>query len=586
MQKVLRPLRAGVFCVSAGSCLVLALSGCGGGGSGGDSPVNGPVAQTHSLTGSVQGLNSDGLVLLVGNTQITVSNGANVVSLASMLNTGTAYSVTVQAQPVGATCSVSNGSGTISTSNVTNVAINCTANAFTIGGTITGLSAGGLVLLNNAGDATPIAANAAQFVMTSPIPYGSSYSITVQTPPAGENCLIGHGAGTKVASNVASVVIYCSPPWHSFTETVLYSFTGGNDGALPTARLIEGSDGSLYGTTSAGGANGTGGTVFKITTAGVLTVLHSFINGISADGAVPSGLIQGTDGNFYGVASFGGTTGNGSVFKITPTGTETILHSFVNGLGDGANPYGNLVEATDGNFYGTAAIAGAFSDGVVFKVTPSGQESVLHSFNHNAGDGYLPGTGVIQASDGNLYGIAAGNGSDVNKSFGAVFKITLSGQESLVYAFQGSTASDGQLPESGLVQGVDGNLYGNTSEGGAGGNGTVFKLTTAGVETVLTNFNAGGSVAVNGYSPLGSLIQASDGNLYGVTNLGAAHNDGAVFQVTPQGMTTLVYAFGDSAGDGMNPMAGLVQASDGNFYGTTRGGGAHGYGAIIKITPQ
>jgi len=259
MQKVLRPLRAGVFCVSAGSCLVLALSGCGGGGSGGDSPVNGPVAQTHSLTGSVQGLNSDGLVLLVGNTQITVSNGANVVSLASMLNTGTAYSVTVQAQPVGATCSVSNGSGTISTSNVTNVAINCTANAFTIGGTITGLSAGGLVLLNNAGDATPIAANAAQFVMTSPIPYGSSYSITVQTPPAGENCLIGHGAGTKVASNVASVVIYCSPPWHSFTETVLYSFTGGNDGALPTARLIEGSDGSLYGTTSAGGANGTGG---------------------------------------------------------------------------------------------------------------------------------------------------------------------------------------------------------------------------------------------------------------------------------------------------------------------------------------
>jgi len=141
----------------------------------------------------------------------------------------------------------------------------------------------------------------------------------------------------------------------------------------------------------------------------------------------------------------------------------------------------------------------------------------------------------------------------------------------------------GMNPDRGpLVQATDGRFYGTTTSGGVFGGGTAFRMEAAGAVTTLHDFDCGASRPC---MPSG-LIQASDGNLYGVTNLGAAHNDGAVFQVTPQGMTTLVYAFGDSAGDGMNPMAGLVQASDGNFYGTTRGGGAHGYGAIIKITPQ
>jgi uncharacterized repeat protein (TIGR03803 family) len=211
---------------------------------------------------------------------------------------------------------------------------------------------------------------------------------------------------------------------------------------------------------------------------------------------------------------------------------------------------------------------------------------VLYSFNASANDGFRPSSGVIQASDGNLYGTTPGNGSNVNKDYGAVFKVTLSGQETLVYTFQGQSASDGQLPEAGLIQGVDGNLYGTTSEGGVGISGTVFKLTPAGVETVLSNFNAGGSTSVNGYSTIASLIQASDGNLYGINNLGGAHNDGTVFQVTPQGVTTLVYAFGDNSGDGAGPEANLIQASDGNFYGTTHSGGAYGYGTIFKITPQ
>jgi uncharacterized repeat protein (TIGR03803 family) len=583
MQKTSRPWLAGCRYAIA-SLSALGLSACGG-GSGNNSASTGGGAQNYSLSASIQGLNSGGLVLLVNTAQVAISSGATSVSLASMLNSGTAYTVTVQTQPTGATCSVTNGSGAISTSNIANVVVNCAAATFTIGGAISGLSASGLVLLNNNGGATSIAANATQFVMEGPITYDGSYAIAVKTPPGGETCQISQGSGTNVTTNIDSVVISCAP-WHNFTETVLYSFMGRDDGADPTTGLTEGSDGYLYGTTGAAGANGSGGTVFKITTAGVLTVLHSFINDTFTDGSVPSSVIQGADGNFYGVTSYGGATGNGAVFKVTPTGTETILHSFVNGNGDGANPSGNLIQATNGSFYGTASNAGAYGNGAIFEITPSGQESVLYSFNASANDGFRPSSGVIQASDGNLYGTTPGNGSNVNKDYGAVFKVTLSGQETLVYTFQGQSASDGQLPEAGLIQGVDGNLYGTTSEGGVGISGTVFKLTPAGVETVLSNFNAGGSTSVNGYSTIASLIQASDGNLYGINNLGGAHNDGTVFQVTPQGVTTLVYAFGDNSGDGAGPEANLIQASDGNFYGTTHSGGAYGYGTIFKITPQ
>jgi uncharacterized repeat protein (TIGR03803 family) len=378
MKKKLHPWLEG-YRYGVGSLFALGLIGCGGSGGGGGSGNN-ATSSTYSIIASVQGLNSGGLVLVVNTAQVAVSSGASSVALASMLNSGTAYSVTVQTQPTGETCSVTNGSGTVSTSNVTNVGVNCAAGTFTIGGAISGLSAGGLVLLNNEGDATPIAANATQFVMKNPIAYGGSYSITVKTPPGGETCQISRGSGTDITTNIDSVVISCAP-WHNFIETVLYSFTGGDDGADPTTGLTEGSDGYLYGTTSAAGANGSGGTVFKITTAGVLTVLHSFMNGTFTDGSVPSGVIQGADGSFYGVTAYGGATGNGTIFKITPTGTETVLYSFVNGLGDGFNPSGNLIQATNGSFYGTAPSGGAYGDGVIFEIAPSGQESVLYSFN-------------------------------------------------------------------------------------------------------------------------------------------------------------------------------------------------------------
>ncbi|MBS0380725.1 MAG: hypothetical protein JSS29_19770 [Proteobacteria bacterium] len=564
-----------------GLLLAMSLISCGGGGSG-----NNTGGTTYSVTASIKGLTSSGLALLVNGAQVPVSSGATSAALASNLSTGATYAVTVQTQPTGATCSVSNGSGTIGSSNVTNVDVSCTANTITVGGTITGLSASGLVLLNNGGDATTIAANAMQFVMATPIAYAGNYSITVKSPPAGETCKVSQGSGTDATANIKSVAISCAP-WQGFVETVLYSFKGADDGADPTTSLIEGRDGNLYGTTGAGGANGSGGTVFRITTAGVLTVLHSFKNATFTDGSVPSGVVQASDGNFYGVTTYGGATGNGTVFQVTPAGAETVLYSFVNGLGDGFNPSGTLIQATDGNLYGTAPYGGAYSNGAIFKVSLSGQESILYSFNASANDGFSPGSGVIQASDGNLYGTTPGNGTNVNVSFGAVFKVTLSGQETLVYTFKGLTASDGQLPDAGVIQGSDGNFYGTTTEGGSGVSGTVFKLTPGGVETVLSNFNDGGSAALNGYNPVTSLLQASDGNLYGINNLGGAYNsDGTVYQVTPQGVTTLIYSFGANAGDGANSQANLIQASDGNFYGTTHAGGQYGYGAIIKITPQ
>jgi uncharacterized repeat protein (TIGR03803 family) len=580
MKEKLHPWFGGC-CYAIGCLFALGLISCGGGGSG-----NNGVSGTYSITASVKELASGGLVLLVNSAQVSVNSGATGVSLASGLNTGTTYTVTVQTQPTGETCSVSNGSGTIAASNVTNIVVSCAANTVKIGGSITGLSASGLVLLNNGGDATPIAANSTQFVMESPIAYGGSYSITVKKPPGGETCQITEGSGTDVTTNIDSVVITCAP-WHGFTETVLYSFVGTDDGADPTTSLTEGQDGNLYGTASAAGAYGSGGTVFEITTAGVLTVLHSFENGTFSDGSTASGVFQATDGNFYGVTAYGGATGNGTVFRVTPAGIETILYSFVNGNGDGFNPSGNLIQASDGNLYGTAPRGGANGDGAIFKVTLSGQESILYSFNANANDGYSPGSGVIQASDGSLYGTTPGNGPNINASFGTVFKVSLSGQETLVYTFLGQTVSDGEVPEAGLIQGADGNFYGTTSEGGSGLSGTAFKLTPGGVETVLSNFNAGGPASVNGYSPITSLIQASDGNLYGINNLGGAHNaDGTVFQLTPQGLTNLVYAFGASTGDGANSQANLIQATDGNFYGTTHAGGAYGYGTIFRITPQ
>lgn len=354
-------------------------------------------------------------------------------------------------------------------------------------------------------------------------------------------------------------------------ETVVHNFTGGfTDGSYPQGGMIAASDGNIYGTTSFGGANGAG-TVFRISPSNVETVLHSFAGGLS-DGSYPVGLIQASNGTLYGMTLTGGASGKGTVFSITTSGTEAVLHNF-GGTGDGAAPGGNLIQASDGSLYGLTGAGGTNNSGTAFSITTGGLEKVLYSFGA-AGDGATPSGSLVQASDGNLYGITSAGGGN---NLGTLFRITTGGTETVLHTFGGT--GDGSQPDGGLIQAKDGNLYGVTLHGGSKGAGTVLKATTSGTETVLHNFDSTRDAA----GPYGPVVQASDGNFYGTTYGGGSYGQGAVFKITPNGTETVLHSFGGT-GDGTLPIGSLVQASDGNFYGTTYGGGTYGLGTVFKIT--
>ena len=351
------------------------------------------------------------------------------------------------------------------------------------------------------------------------------------------------------------------------TLTTLHNFAGPpNDGAASSAGLVQGTDGNFYGTTTTGGTNNKG-TVFKITPSGTVTVLHSFA-GPPNDGNGPTAeLIQATDGNFYGTTEFGGSNGTGTVFKITPSGTLTTLYSFA--CSGGCGPLGGLIQASDGNFYGTTSAGGTHQiGGTVFKITPSGTETMLYSFA--CSDGCYSYAGVIQGSDGNFYGTTSIGGANND---GTVFKITPHGTLTFLHTFQ---RSDGADPYAGLIQASDGNFYGTTYVGGANDDGTVFKITPQGALTTLHSFTGG-----DGNGPRAGLVQASDGNFYGTTSSGGANDRGTLFEITPQGALTTLHSF--NGGDGSDSEAGLVQASDGSFYGTAAGGGSDGHGTVFKL---
>ncbi len=342
--------------------------------------------------------------------------------------------------------------------------------------------------------------------------------------------------------------------------------------------LVQGSDGNLYGTTYSGGAHNSG-TVFSVTTAGVLTTLHNFGGG-GTDGAFPvAGLVRGTDGNFYGTTSSGGANNDGTVFKITLTGVLTTLYSFAGGT-DGANPYAPLALGPDGNFYGTT-LAGGIEFGTVFQITPTGSVTPLHSFAGGS-DGSAPYAGLVSATDGNLYGTSSGSGDE---SPGTIFSVTTTGTFATLYNFcQLSGCADGQIPNAGLVQGADGNFYGTTYNGGTGGNrGTVFQfvLSTRVVNTIHT------FTGPDGANPYAGLLLAADGNFYGTTKAGgSANNAGTIFKTNSTGSSfATLYTFCTltNCPDGQYPDGGLVQAGDGNFYGTTYQGGANNDGTVFKL---
>ncbi len=352
--------------------------------------------------------------------------------------------------------------------------------------------------------------------------------------------------------------------------TVIQSFRAPTGPTVPQGQLIQGSDGYLYGTTIGGGQYGQG-TVFRADTAGNLTVLHSF--GFPDSASAPyAGLVQGSDGNFYGTTHDGGSSGLGTVFKVDSSGNVTILHSF--NLADGTYPWDSLTQGSDGNLYGTTSADGAQGGGTIFKIDYSGNFTKLHDFSVST-DGSFPTAGLLQANDGYFYGTTQFGGL----SYGVIFRADTSGNVTVLYEFQNTT--DGGLPAGGLIQGSDGSLYG-TAAYGAGGYGTVFKIDTGGSFMTLHIF--GGSY---GCQPTGNLLQKADGSLYGTTYSCGPAGVGTVFKIDSAGNFATVYAFSNS--DGADPYAGLVQASDGNLYGTTMRGGpaptcsAYGCGTIFKV---
>lgn len=357
--------------------------------------------------------------------------------------------------------------------------------------------------------------------------------------------------------------------------TTLYSFNG-TDGQLLSAALVQGTDGNFYGTTPAGGTHHQG-TVFKIDSAGNLTTLHSF-SGFPLDGAAPTaGLVQGTDGNFYGTTASGGLFYQGTVFRMTPAGVLILMHSFNGFMGEGAIPTAGLVQGSDGNFYGTTVSGGAHYKGTVFKITSLGILTTLHSFGDSSGDGAGPTAGLVRGTDGNFYGTTASGGTSYQ---GTVFRITPAGAVAVLHSFSAST-TEGAAPLAGLVQGGDGNFYGTTAIGGMHYQGTVFNIEPTGNLTTLHSFSGSPN---EGGGPLAELALGSDGNFYGTTAAGGAYYQGTIFKITSTGNLTTLHSFSGSPTEGTGPVAGLVQGSDGNFYGTTAAGGAHYRGTVFSLS--
>jgi len=355
------------------------------------------------------------------------------------------------------------------------------------------------------------------------------------------------------------------------TFELLHAFNATN-GDFARGTMVQAADGNLYGTTFFGGQDQSqnAGTVFRITPDGNLTTLYSLSR---ANGYPVGALVEGKDGSLYGTTS----GGNGTVFKITTNGISTTLFSF--SYTNGSSPRGALVQGSDGNFCGTTAYGGIYSDmlgdtfGTVFRMTPNGQLTTLASFDGT--NGAVPLAGLVQATDGNFYGTTSQGGVPPSESYGSgtVFKITPDGTLTTLVRFDGT---NGFSPSAGIIQASDGYLFGTTPDGGPYGKGTIFKMTFSGEITNVFIFDG-----TNAAYPAAEMIEAPDGNFYGTTQGGGLHNDGTVFRLTHWGQLTVLFSFYYWSPVGSYPN-GLTLARDGNLYGTTAEGGQN-YGAVFRI---
>lgn len=400
-------------------------------------------------------------------------------------------------------------------------------------------------------------------------------------------CACGGGGGGSTGGGDPVSPPPATSPAPAFAVTYKFGAQPG-DPRQSYGPPIQAIDGNFYGTTISGGANScetypfSCGAVYKLTPAGALSILHSF-GSTPSDGWSPNpGLIEGLDGGLYGTTALGGDFGFGTIFRIATNGTFTVLYSFGASATDGKTPEGALLQTGDGSIYGTTVAGGAvdcggYSNGCgsVFRLSLSGQMTTLHSFGSFPGDGARPYGSLVLALDGNFYGTTAAGGLSCRGSSegcGTVFKMTPAGQLSVLRAL-GQTLSEGIAPLGTLLLARDGMLYGTTASGGENycsniyGCGTVFRITLAGEMTILHAFAASTS---DGQGPAPGLMQARDGSLYGTTRSGGTYGNGTLFRYTPAGGLELLHSFNImSSTDGGDPAGGVLQASDGTIYGTT-----------------
>jgi uncharacterized repeat protein (TIGR03803 family) len=383
-----------------------------------------------------------------------------------------------------------------------------------------------------------------------------------------------------------------SQPAAAQTLTAIYNFKGDPDGAVPAANVIRDAGGNLYGTTEVGGTNN--GTVFKIDEQGNETILHTF-TGVP-DGSQPwAGLVRDEQGILYGTTSGGGAFSYGAVFKIDSAGKESVVYSFA-GVPDGATPFSGLTLDSKGDLYGTTFFGGTGKCpraqyggcGTVFKLSPDGTEIVLYSFAGGT-DGALPVGVLLRDSQGNLYGTTE-NGGAYNcpdsslPGCGTVFMLNATGTETILHSFAGAP-NDGEAPIGGVTVGAGGNLYGTTFVGGTYNYGTVFELTRTGAEKLLYSF---GGIPNDGEAPPGGVVSDPHGNLYGTTQQGggtgcAGSGCGTLFRVTQGGKEiSLPLNYGPA---GCVPFASLIRDAAGNLYGTTTNCGTSSDGTVFELTP-
>jgi uncharacterized repeat protein (TIGR03803 family) len=381
--------------------------------------------------------------------------------------------------------------------------------------------------------------------------------------------------------------------------STLVNFNGSN-GAVPFyGFLVQGVDGYIYGTTLSGGPN-FAGTVIKINAKGQVTTLYSFCSRTNCtDGGYPyAGLVQGTDGTFYGTTSEGGTNNAGTVFRITTQGKLTTLYSFCSQTNctDGGNPEADLVQGIDGNLYGTTVGDGRSEGrGTVFRITETGVLTTVYRFcsQENCSDGEFPLGVLVQGYNGNFYGTTSSGGNESSScgGCGTVFEISPAGSLTTLYTFCSDTpCMDGGQPYAGLAQANNGNFYGTTEVGGTncpseGGCGTVFEITPSGHLTTIYNFCSQANCD-DGSFPEAGLVQATDGGFYGTTYAGGTNASGVIFKITTEDQQTVLYNLCSQTActDGSFPVAGLLQDTNGVFYGTTNRGGIDDAGTVYSLS--